>query len=227
MSLPIPEVVRFDGAGLVTAIAQDERTGTVLMVAYMDQTALARTAETGQAHFWSRSRQRLWRKGETSGHVLTVSRIQADCDGDALLLSVRPQGPACHLGRRSCFPEAAAVLDELHDTLEARQRQAPPGSYTAALLQAGVPGICRKVGEEATEVILAAYEDDPDHLVAEVADLWFHTLVLLTSRGRGVQAVLEELTRRRRGAAGGDSGEFRTMEAPPGTPPHHRDPRSR
>ena len=227
MSLAIPAAVRFDDAGLVTAIAQDERTGTVLMVAYMDQAALARTAETGQAHFWSRSRRRQWRKGETSGHVLEVSSIQADCDGDALLLAVRPQGPTCHLGRRSCFPEAAAVLDELDDTLQARQRQAPPGSYTAALLQAGVPGICRKVGEEATEVILAAYETDPDHLVAEVADLWFHTMVLLTSRGRDGRAVLEELTRRRRGPAGGGAGAFRTMGESPGAPPHSRDPQSR
>ena len=225
MSLPTPEPLRFDDDGLIVAVAQDERTGTVLMVAYMDRTALAHTADTGRAHFWSRSRQRLWRKGETSGHELVVSRIQADCDGDALLLSVRPQGPTCHLGRRSCFPEAAAVLDDLTATLEARQRQAPPGSYTAALLQAGVPGIGRKVGEEATEVILAAFEDDPDHLVEEVADLWFHTLVLLVSRGRDARAVLEVLGRRR-AAAGGGAGDFRTMEPPPGAPPRRTGPRS-
>ena len=197
MTLKVPAGVRFDGAGLVTAVVQDALSGAVLMVAYMDRQALQLTAETGEAHFYSRSRQRLWRKGESSGAVMLVAAIQADCDGDALLVSVRAQGPACHLGRRSCFPQPGITLEQLQDTLRQRRQAPPPGSYTAALLEAGIPSISRKVGEEAVEVILAALRESQGQLVAEVADLWFHTAVLLTARDLQLADVMEELQRRR------------------------------
>lgn len=199
--------VRYDQQGLVVAVAQDSATGSVLMVAYMNAEALRLTQETGEAHFWSRSRQRLWRKGESSGAVLRVDRVQADCDGDALLLAVRPLGPACHLGRRSCFPDPAIVLDELDSVLRQRQASAPSKSYTARLLAAGPSGVSRKVGEEAVEVILAAHQPDPESLVAEVADLWYHSAVLLLSRGLGLGAVLEELRARRGNGGKPDAAE--------------------
>ncbi|MHB1526083.1 MAG: bifunctional phosphoribosyl-AMP cyclohydrolase/phosphoribosyl-ATP diphosphatase HisIE [Candidatus Dormibacteria bacterium] len=200
MPLAAPTGVRFDAQGLVVAVAQDAVSGTVLMVAYMDRIALERTLATGQAHFWSRSRQRLWRKGESSGNVLQVDSVQTDCDGDALLLSVRPAGPTCHLGRRSCFAEPATTIDQLQATLARRRRAPAPDSYTATLLAAGVPAIARKVGEEAIEVILAAHEPDLPHLVAEVADVWYHTAVLLLARGLQIHEVLAELSRRQAGA---------------------------
>lgn len=196
MSLTLPAQVRFDDRGLVVAVAQDWATGTVLMVAYMDLEALERTIATGEAHFWSRSRQRLWHKGETSGAVLVVERLQVDCDEDAVLLSVRTQGPTCHLGRRSCFAESATLTDHLQATLESRRDAPPESSYTAQLLRAGVPAICRKVGEEATEVILAAHQDDRSQLAAEVADLLFHSLVLLVAVGLKADDVLIELAAR-------------------------------
>ena len=196
MSLTLPGDVQFNDRGLVTAVAQDWATGTVLMVAHMNQEALELTVSTGEAHFWSRSRQQLWRKGETSGNLLRVERLQLDCDGDAVLLSVRPQGPACHLGRRACFGEPGILTDALQATLESRQLSPTPDSYSSKLLRAGIPAICRKVGEEATEVILAAHEDGPGELVAEIADLWFHTLVLLVATGHKLDDVLVELAAR-------------------------------
>ena len=191
--------VRFDERGLVTAVVQDSLTGTVLMVAYMDREALELTLATGQAHFWSRSRQRLWRKGETSGAILEVDEVRVDCDSDCLLVAARPMAPTCHLGRRSCFGEPAILLDQLQQTLESRRRSAPPGSYTGALFAAGEPGISRKIGEEAVEVILAAHQADQGQLIAEVADLWFHAMVLLTARGLSPADVFAELKRRQSG----------------------------
>lgn len=188
--------LKLNGDGLIPAVVQDAVTGTVLMVAYMNQEALRLTLETGTAHFWSRSRGRLWRKGETSGATLAVESIQEDCDSDTLLLSVVPAGPTCHLGRPSCFPLPAFLLDQLEETVTQRHADAPADSYTAKLLADGASGICRKVGEEAIEVILAAHENDQSHLVAEVADLWFHTMVLLRARGLRTDEVLAELKRR-------------------------------
>ena len=196
MKLDRPQAVKFDERGLVTAVVQDSRTGTVLMVANMDREALELTLATGQVHFWSRSRKRLWRKGETSGAILEVDGVQADCDGDCLLVAARPMGPTCHLGRRSCFGEPAILLDQLQQTLESRRQSAPPGSYTAELFAAGEPGISRKIGEEAVEVILAAHQPDQGQLVAEVADLWFHAMVLLAARGLSPTDVFAELKRR-------------------------------
>lgn len=198
MNAPDVASLTFDERGLIVAVAQDGATGTVLMVAYMDREALVRTVESGEAHFWSRSRQALWHKGATSGNVLHVEDIQADCDADALLLSVHPTGPACHTGRRSCFAEPATILDELDATLRDREAQRPAGSYSAKLFDGGRPAILRKVGEESVEVLLAGALETDEALTNEVADLWFHTAVLLRERGLSLAAVLEVLAQRRR-----------------------------
>ncbi len=198
MKIPDPAQLKFDERGLIVAVAQDAATGTVLMVAHMNREALERTAESGEAHFWSRSRNALWRKGETSGNVLRVEGIQADCDGDALLVSVHPVGPACHLGTRSCFKAPAIVLDELDATLGERYRQRPAGSYTAGLFDAGREAILKKVGEEAVEVVLAGAGPADEAVRQEVADLWFHILMLLTDRGLGSADILEVLRQRKR-----------------------------
>jgi len=197
MTGPDPAALKFDENGLIVAIAQDAAAGTVLMVAYMDREALAHTVETGEAHFWSRSRKSLWKKGETSGNLLRVESIQADCDGDALLLSVRPAGPACHTGNRSCFAEPAILLDQLQATITDRKATRPAGSYTAQLFDGGRPAILRKLGEEAIEVLVAADHESDDALVHEVADLWYHAMVLLEERGINSGAVLRELADRR------------------------------
>lgn len=197
MRSPDPSTLKFDDQGLIVAVAQGFATGTVLMVGYMDREALRLTAETGEAHFWSRSRQRLWRKGETSGNVLHVEAIHADCDGDALLLSVHPSGPACHTGQRSCFNAPAILLDQLQATIHDRNVSRPAGSYTAQLLEGGRAQILRKVGEEAIEVIIAADHESDDALLREIADLWYHAMVLLEERGLDSTAVLRELANRR------------------------------
>ena len=198
MKAPDAATVTFDGDGLVVAIAQDSATGTVLIVGYMNRAALTRTVASGQAHFWSRRRNALWRKGETSGNVLHVEAIQTDCDADALLLSVHPAGPTCHTGRRACFAEPATVLDLLATTLRERKSTRPPGSHTVGLFADGREAILRKIGEEAVEVILAGSAESDKALVGEVADLWFHSLVLLADRGLGPADVLRVLAQRRR-----------------------------
>jgi len=197
MNAPDSAGLTFDDRGLIVAIAQDLATGAVLMVAYMDREALARTVETGEAHFWSRTRQAVWHKGATSGNVLHVEEIQADCDADALLLSVHPSGPACHTGQRACFAAPVTILDQLDATLRERQTQRPPGSYSATLFDGGRAAILRKVGEEAVEVLLAGAQESDEALTNEVADLWFHTAVLLRERGISLAAVLEVLAQRR------------------------------
>jgi phosphoribosyl-AMP cyclohydrolase / phosphoribosyl-ATP pyrophosphohydrolase len=197
MRSPDPGTLQWDERGLVTAIAQDATTGAVLMVASMDQQALARTVATGEAHFWSRRRNTLWRKGETSGNVLVVDAIQADCDGDTVLLSVHPAGPACHTGQPSCFAEPQTTLDQLGAVLRERKASRPAGSYTAQLFEGGRSAILRKVGEEAVEVLLAGAQESDAALVAEVADLWFHSLVLLADRGLSAGDVLTVLSQRR------------------------------
>jgi len=196
MNAPDVASLTFDERGLIVAVAQDRATGTVLMVAYMDREAMARTVESGEAHFWSRSRQALWRKGATSGNVLHVEGIQADCDADALLLSVHPSGPACHTGQRSCFADPATILDQLDTTLREREAQRPSGSYSTTLFDGGRAAILRKVGEESVEVLLAGAGEGDEALTNEVADLWFHTTVLMRERGLGLAAVLEVLAQR-------------------------------
>ncbi|MCI0548511.1 MAG: bifunctional phosphoribosyl-AMP cyclohydrolase/phosphoribosyl-ATP diphosphatase HisIE [Candidatus Rokubacteria bacterium] len=203
--------LQWDAAGLVPAVVQETETGEVLMVAWMDRRALAATRETGLAHFWSRSRQALWRKGETSGHVQHVDALYADCDRDTLLVQVHQDGVACHTGARSCFftrlgvgnalpdPGASgpAVLEVVERVLQARKVEPPVGSYVARLYAEGEPRIARKIGEEAVEVITAALAaESNERLVSEVADLWFHTMVLLAGRGVPLRRVFAELARR-------------------------------
>jgi phosphoribosyl-ATP pyrophosphohydrolase/phosphoribosyl-AMP cyclohydrolase len=212
--------VAYGADGLVTAVVQDVRDGRVLMVAHMDAEALAATMTTGDVHFHSRSRDRLWRKGETSGNVLRLVSIAVDCDGDALLLQVDPSGPTCHRGMRSCFdldgaPTGSATqgfgwLENLWTTIADRAAERPDGSYTTSLLDAGVDAASRKVTEEATEVLLAAKDDATAQvsgadrtatgaaLAGEAADLLYHALVLLAERDLAPSAVIDTLRERHR-----------------------------
>jgi phosphoribosyl-ATP pyrophosphohydrolase/phosphoribosyl-AMP cyclohydrolase len=214
--------VAWGPSGLIPAVVQDAADGRVLMVAYVDAEALAATLATGQVHFHSRSRDSLWRKGETSGNVLRLVGIAVDCDGDALLLQVDPAGPTCHRGTRSCFDPAEAPaetvpapaaarqgfewLETLWATIDSRATADPATSYTARLLAAGVDGAARKVAEEATEVLMAAKDDavagaerretSRDALAGEVADLLYHTLVVLRERDLPPAAVIAKLRQR-------------------------------
>ncbi len=192
------DAVRFGADGLVPVVAQESRSGDVLMLAYANREALERTAATGQAHYYSRSRAALWRKGESSGHVQTVRDVRVDCDGDAILYRVEQTGPACHTGSRSCFAgePGAHLLTRLGATLARRAAERPAGSYTVQLLDAGVPKVSQKVGEEAVEVVVAANTEGPERLASEAADLLYHLLVLLQARGVPLDAVWGELERR-------------------------------
>lgn len=175
---------------LRAAIIQDDRTGRVLMLGWMDEEALALTRSSGLVHFFSRSRQRLWQKGETSGNAMHVSEITLDCDEDAVLVSVHPDGPACHDGSTSCF------TPWLWRTILRREREGAQDSYVAAQLASGVAANARKVGEEAVELAVAALSEDDGRVVSEAADLWFHALLLLRSRGLDPAAVEDELRSR-------------------------------
>ena len=199
----------FDSQGLIPGVVQDAATGRVLMVAYLNKEAIARSAEVGEVHFWSRSRGEMWHKGATSGNRLDLVAMMPDCDGDALLLAVRPQGPACHTGEESCFPssrvlpaEGFARLDALWDTIMRRAAEMPPGSYTAELIAGGVDQTGRKVLEESGELLMAAKDHarggSEGAVAEEAADLIYHLLVLLTERGvprDDVLTVLEERAR--------------------------------
>jgi phosphoribosyl-ATP pyrophosphohydrolase/phosphoribosyl-AMP cyclohydrolase len=178
---------------LRAAVVQDAGTGRVLMLAWMDEEALERTRTTGEAWFWSRSREELWHKGETSGSTLAVEELREDCDGDAILLRVRPAGPACHTGAESCF------APWLWRTVAERARERPAGSYVASLLDEGPAAAARKVGEEGVEAALAGAAESDERLVEELADLWFHSYVLLAARGLDPAAVEDELRRRATG----------------------------
>lgn len=197
-----PTEVRFDERGLVPVIAQDRSSGDVLMVAWANAEAVERTRATGFAHFWSRSRNALWMKGESSGNRLRVREARADCDRDTLLLLVEPEGPACHTGARTCFgedgPALSGVLDELDRVFAERAVAAPEGSYTARLLAGGRDRILKKVGEEATEVVLAAKGESDERLAEEAADLLFHLQLALHERGVPIARVLEVLKARRK-----------------------------
>jgi phosphoribosyl-ATP pyrophosphohydrolase/phosphoribosyl-AMP cyclohydrolase len=175
---------------LRAAIVQDARTDRVLMLGWMDEEAERRTRETGEVWFWSRSRERLWRKGETSGNTLAVRELRDDCDGDALLVRAEPAGPTCHTGSVSCFAPA------LWRTVSQRAADRPEGSYTAELLAAGVGACARKVGEEAVEVTVAALDESDDRLVEEAADLVYHLYVLLAARGVDLSRVDDALKAR-------------------------------
>jgi len=219
-----PDAIRWDGAGLVPVVVQDVADGRVLMLAYADREALAATIATGDVHFHSRSRDALWRKGETSGNVLRLVRFEVDCDGDALLATVEPTGPTCHRGTRSCFdlegaaaPEGGATLaqgfawlETLSATIAERARERPVGSYTTSLLEGGVDAAARKVAEEATEVVLAAKDDAAAEgsgfdrsatradLAGESADLLYHLLVVLAERSVEPREVIDILRDRHR-----------------------------
>jgi phosphoribosyl-ATP pyrophosphohydrolase/phosphoribosyl-AMP cyclohydrolase len=175
---------------LTPAVVQDADSGRVLMLAYMDDEALTRTRESGEAWFWSRSREEHWHKGETSGNTLAVVELRDDCDGDAILLRVRPAGPVCHTGSESCFaPWLWRVVAD-------RARRRPEGSYVTRLLDAGAAAAARKVGEEGVEAALAGAAESDERLVEELADLWFHSYVLLAARGLDPARVEDELARR-------------------------------
>jgi phosphoribosyl-AMP cyclohydrolase / phosphoribosyl-ATP pyrophosphohydrolase len=175
---------------LTPVVVQDADSGAVLMLAYADEEAIRRTRETGEAWFWSRSRRELWHKGATSGNTLAVEEIRDDCDGDALLYRVRPAGPACHTGAESCFaPWLWRVIRE-------RQLTRPEGSYVVGLLDAGPAAAAQKVGEEGVEVALAGAGESDERLIEELADLWFHSYVLLAARGLGPADVERELEQR-------------------------------
>ena len=175
---------------LTPAIVQDADDGRVLMLAWMDEEALRRTRETGEAWLWSRSRGELWHKGATSGNTLAVVEVRDDCDGDAILVRVRPAGPACHTGSTSCF------APWLWRRVAERAANRPEGSYVATLVGEGAAAAARKVGEEGLEVALAGAGESDERLVSEVADLWFHSYVLLAARGLDPTAVEDELVRR-------------------------------
>jgi phosphoribosyl-ATP pyrophosphohydrolase/phosphoribosyl-AMP cyclohydrolase len=197
------EKIRFDETDLVPVIAQDANTGAVLTLAYANREAVERTLENGEAHYYSRSRGELWRKGASSGNTQKVVEVRLDCDGDALLYRVEPRGPACHTGEESCFfttvagegvrarddGEAGfgAMVDRLAATIAQRHREMPEGSYTAKLLGGGTERVAQKVGEEAVEVIVAALRGE--RLAEEAADLIYHLLVLLEERGVGIGEV--------------------------------------
>jgi len=185
--------------GLLPAVVQDASNGRVLMLGYMSREALAVTRESRRVTFYSRSRQRLWTKGETSGNSLELVSVEADCDGDSLLLQARPSGPTCHLGRASCFVEAPAnFLGELDARVAERERLRPEGSYTSRLFDAGIKRIAQKVGEEGVETSLAAVAEDDTALLGEAADLVFHLVVLLRARGLSINDALHVLENRQR-----------------------------
>ncbi len=224
-SINISEI-KFDAAGLVPAIAQDRDTGDVLMLAYMNRESLTKTLAVGRACFYSRSREKLWLKGETSGNFLNVQAISYDCDGDTLLLTVDPEGPACHTGERSCFYRELltrptedkrghvredAILEDLQRVLEERKTAPAETSYVAGLYAGGAEAILAKVAEEAGEFIEAAKNEPDKAVVHEAADLLFHTMVMLCRRGLKIEAVLDELSRRS-GTSGLEEKQGRTKK---------------
>jgi phosphoribosyl-ATP pyrophosphohydrolase/phosphoribosyl-AMP cyclohydrolase len=204
MMTNLVDTLRFDEQGLVPAIVQDAQTGAVLMLAYMNRESIRRTMETGETHFWSRRRQSLWHKGETSGNVQKVSAIRVDCDSDALLVTVEQKGNACHTGEYSCFfttfgggtkpaAQLGETLGKLARVIRQRALERPEGSYTVKLLQEGTDRILKKIGEEAGEVLIAAKNHRKEEISWEVADLLYHTLVLLESESVPLADVAAEL----------------------------------
>ena len=200
--------ISFDERGLVPAIVQDGVSGDVRMMGYMNQEALNQTIQTGKLHFWSRSRQKLWLKGETSGNVHHVLEIRTDCDGDTLLVRVRADGPTCHLGTETCFdgqplaslevsPISSRVVDEVSAVVAGRRRTPVAGSYTNYLLTEGVDKIGKKIAEEAAEVIIASKNADPATIAAESSDLIYHLLVMLEATGVPAEKVWDVLATRR------------------------------
>jgi len=190
------EDLRYDTAGLIPCIIQDVETRNVLMLGYMNKEAINKTISEGRVTFFSRSRQRLWTKGETSGNFLAVVSMEADCDKDTLLISVNPEGPVCHTGSRTCFgPGKDETLAELERTISDRKQNIQSGSYTSGLFEKGINAIAQKVGEEAVELIIEAKDQDDKKFLNEAADLLFHYLVLLQAKGyklADIKSVLRE-----------------------------------
>lgn len=196
---------KFDDKGLVCAIAQDVYTGEVLMQAYMNKEAIDKTISTGIAHYYSRSRQCLWKKGETSGHIQKVKKILCDCDSDCLLLLIEQVGAACHTGNRSCFftqlkefefvPDYKVVFEDV-ETIRARHSNPVEGSYTNYLFDKGIDKILKKLGEEATEIVIAAKNPNPNEIKYEIADFLYHMMVLMVERGVTWEEITEELAQR-------------------------------
>lgn len=192
--------------GLVPAIVQDADTGGVLMLGFMNAEAVTKTLETGRVTFYSRSRQELWTKGETSGNYLEVVSITADCDEDTLLIKAKPAGPVCHTGAATCFGEDSLIraaptdfLIELEKVIDSRRGQNTAGSYVASLFEKGINKIAQKVGEEAVELVIEAKDDDIDKFKSEAADLLFHYLILMRSKGVSINDVVAVLDKRRTG----------------------------
>jgi phosphoribosyl-ATP pyrophosphohydrolase/phosphoribosyl-AMP cyclohydrolase len=200
------EKVKFDQAGLVPAVIQDVENNEVLMVAWMNKESLKRSLESGMTWFYSRSRQALWLKGETSGNHQYIREVRLDCDGDTLLIKVQQLGAACHEGTRSCFSrivgstaeQSSAIIADLYALIQERRKSLPEGSYTAKLFQSGRGRIAQKVGEEAVETVIAAMQDNHTELVEETADLIYHLLVLLAECGVSPKEINEKLVERRR-----------------------------
>jgi phosphoribosyl-AMP cyclohydrolase / phosphoribosyl-ATP pyrophosphohydrolase len=225
--LPDLSVLQFNNEGLIPAVVQDVATGQVLMLAYMNREALEQTLNTGLAHYWSRSRAKLWQKGETSGHLQHVRDLRYDCDADTLLVIVAQEGVACHTGEPSCFfhrlsepsqptqaPIAEGLLRQIYAVIQDRKRRDPQESYVASLMAHGQDHVLKKVIEEAAEVLMASKDGRPQAIVYEMADLWFHAIVALSWHNISPQEVLQELQRRF-----GKSG-LRTKQLPPlDTPP--------
>jgi phosphoribosyl-AMP cyclohydrolase / phosphoribosyl-ATP pyrophosphohydrolase len=220
--IPDLSVLQFNEQGLLPAIVQDIATGQVLMLAYMNREALEKTLATGLAHYWSRSRAQLWRKGETSGHIQHVREIRYDCDADTLLLIVEQVGAACHTGERSCFfrhlsenfqqthpPTSEWLLHQIYEVVQERKHRAPEESYVASLMARGQDHVLKKIIEEAAEVVMASKDGRPEAIVYEMADLWFHTIVALGWHNLPPQQVFQELQRRF-----GKSG-LRAKQVPP------------
>lgn len=192
--------MKFDTNGLIPAIIRDARTGAVLTLAYMNEESLRLTRETGETWFWSRSRNELWHKGATSGHKQRVVHIAEDCDADTLVVSVEPTGPACHTGATSCFADVPPLpLERLMSVLRSRHEQRPEGSYSSYLFNQGREKILKKIGEESTEVVIAAMGESRERLISEIADLVFHLSVLMTDADVAWADVEGELIRRERG----------------------------
>lgn len=188
------------GGGLIPAIIQDNETNKVLMLGYMNPEALERTQETGKVTFFSRTKQRLWTKGEESGNFLYVDSIQEDCDRDTLLIKVNPVGPVCHTGDDTCFKEEnkedVLFFKYLQHFIEKRYKEMPEGSYTTSLFQSGVNRMAQKVGEEAIESVIEACNGTDDRLIYEAADMLYHLIVLLTSKGLSIEDLSRELQKR-------------------------------
>ncbi len=186
--------------GLVPAIIQDSRTLKVLMLGFMNKEAYDKTVETGKVTFWSRTKQRLWTKGETSGNTLTVVDIKADCDNDTLLIKAIPAGPVCHTGSDTCWDEKnqnpIMFLSELQRFIEKRHEEMPEGSYTTSLFKSGCGRMAQKVGEEAIESVIEAMANNNERLIYEASDMVYHLIVLLTSKGLKIEDLAQELQKR-------------------------------